>query len=164
MELKSPAFKEAGEIPKRHSCEGEDVSPALTWAGVPAAAQSLVVMCEDPDAPFKTFTHWLVYDLSPALHGLDENVPKEGDVLGGGRQGKNDFGRVGFGGPCPPTGPFHRYYFTLLALDVKLGLPAGASKADVDAAVKGHVLASSRLMGRYKKVPLGRFVRTVLHR
>jgi len=163
MELKSPAFQEAGEIPKRHSCEGEDVSPALTWVDVPQDARSLVLICEDPDAPLKTFTHWVVYDLPPALHGLDEDVPKEGEVAGG-RQGKNDFGRVGYGGPCPPTGPFHRYYFTLYALDRKLNLPAGAAKQDVLKAMEGRVLAKSSLMGRYKKVPLSRFVRTVLHR
>lgn len=163
MELKSPAFQEAGEIPRRYSCEGEDVSPAFEWAGVPEEARSLVLICEDPDAPFKTFTHWVLYDLPTALHAVDEDIPKDGEVLGG-RQGTNDFGRVGYGGPCPPTGPWHRYYFTLFALDVKLGLPAGASKAEILEAMEGHVLATARLMGRYKKVPLARFVRTVLHR
>jgi Raf kinase inhibitor-like YbhB/YbcL family protein len=149
LTISSAAFAEGAAIPEKHTCDGPDLSPALAWSGVPAGAKSLALICDDPDAPAGTWVHWVVYDLPADLAGLPEGVPKEGDLQGGGRQGVNDFRKVGYGGPCPPPGKPHRYHFKLYALDRRVDLPAGASKADVEAASRGHVLAEARLTGRY---------------
>ena len=151
MRIRCGDFQANGEIPPKFTCQGEDVSPALSWDGLPAGAASLALLCEDPDAPGGLWVHWVAYDLPAGLDGLPEAVPKRPDVPGGGRQGVNDFGRVGYGGPCPPFGPAHRYYFRLYALDRKLGLPASASRADVVRAMEGHVLGQAELMGRYQR-------------
>ena len=147
--LTSSAFAEGANIPARFTCEGQDLSPALAWSGHPEGTRSFALIVDDPDAPVGTFTHWVLFDVPPAVTRLDEGQ-KAGDT---GRSGKNDFGRTGYGGPCPPRGRGpHRYYFTLHALDVaKLGVAANASRQAVEAKMQGHVLATAKLMGRYER-------------
>lgn len=151
MQLTSPAFKEGQVIPKRYTCEGEDVSPQLSWQGVPAGTKSLALIADDPDAPMGTWVHWVIFDISPGTTGLREGVSKTPAVEGVGVQGVNDFRKVGYGGPCPPKGSSHRYFFKLYALDQQLGLPARASKSDVEKAMKGHILAQGQLMGTFSR-------------
>lgn len=151
FELKSTAFVHEGEIPKKHTCDGPDVSPALTWGEAAPGAKSLVLVMDDPDAPAGTWVHWVLYDLSPTARSLPEGLAKDPELKDGSRQGKNDFGRTGYGGPCPPRGPAHRYFFRMYALDTKLSLRPGVSRAEVDKAMKGHVLTQAELMGRYKR-------------
>ena len=162
MELRSEAFAYDGEIPKKYSCQGLDVSPPLTFVDIPAKAQALVLVCEDPDAPLGTFTHWVLYNLPPSLGGVPENVQKMEEVLGGAFQGRNGFGRVGYNGPCPPNGPYHRYFFRLYALDSKVELQPRLSKTTVLRRIEGRVLAEAELMGRYRKVGVGTFVKALL--
>ncbi len=147
--LSSSAFEHEAGIPVRYTCDGEDLSPPLLWEGVPEGTLSLALIMDDPDAPVGTWVHWVVYDLPAAMSGLEEGVPPEPELPGGGRHGTNSWRRLGYGGPCPPGGT-HRYFFKLYALDVEeLGLPAGASKGEVLRAMEGHVLAEAALMGRY---------------
>ncbi|MBI4425040.1 MAG: YbhB/YbcL family Raf kinase inhibitor-like protein [Elusimicrobia bacterium] len=155
MKIECGDFHADGEIPVKFTCQGEDVSPALSWNGVPREAASLALLCEDPDAPGGLWVHWVAYDLPASLLGLPEGVPRRPEVPGGGLQGVNDFGRAGYGGPCPPHGPHHRYYFRLYALDRKLGLPPKASRRDLLAAMEGRVVGQAELMGRYKRQPGG---------
>lgn len=149
MEIESSAFKEGDTIPKKHTCEGEDVSPQLLWTAPPSETKSLVLICDDPDAPVGTWVHWVLFGLSPDSKELPEGVPDGELVLGGAKHGRNDFGNLGYGGPCPPPGPAHRYYFKLYAVDIEPPLKAGATKADVMQAIEGHILAEAQLMGRY---------------
>lgn len=149
IQLSSPVFKEGQTIPKRYTCDGEDVSPQLSWKDVPAGTKSLALIVDDPDAPVGTWVHWVIYDIPPSLNGLQEGTPKTPAVDGIGVQGVNGFRKVGYGGPCPPKGSSHRYFFKLYALDQLIGLPARASKADVEKAMKGHILAQGQLMGIY---------------
>jgi hypothetical protein len=149
FELTSSAFKSGDPIPRRYTCEGEDLSPPLHWSVPPAATKSLVIIADDPDAPVGTWVHWVIYDLPLDLRGLTEAVPPKDRLPNGALQGLNDFKRVGYGGPCPPPGKPHRYYFTLYALGVTLNLKPRASKAQVLDASKGHVLAEAQLMGRF---------------
>jgi Raf kinase inhibitor-like YbhB/YbcL family protein len=149
--LVSPQFQAGSDIPRQLTCDGEDISPVLRWDGAPAGTKSFSLVTEDPDAPMGTFIHWVIYDLPEKTSELPQNMPKQKELAGGARQGRNDFGRIGYGGPCPPRGPAHRYYFRLYALDTKLGLAAGASRSDLDRAMKGHILAQAELMGRYKR-------------
>ncbi len=151
LKVQSSAFTEGSSIPAKHTCDGADVSPAVSWFGVPAEAKSLALICHDPDAPAGDWVHWVLFDLPSSLTQLPEGVPKEAELKGGGRQGMNDFSRIGYNGPCPPRGPAHRYYFTLYALDKMLGLPAKATRDEVLRAAKGHVLAEAQLMGRYAR-------------
>ena len=149
--LETKAFPKGGEIPGKYTCSGEDVSPALSWSGAPQETKSFALIVEDPDAPSGTFTHWIVYDLPATTHQLPENVSKSDDLSGGGRQGRNDFRRVGYGGPCPPPGRSHRYFFKLYALSAALNLPAGASKRDVESAMRGRIIAQVELMGKFAR-------------
>jgi len=149
--LETKAFPQGGEIPRKYTCSGEDVSPALSWSGAPQGARSLALIVDDPDAPSGAFTHWIVYDLPAGARQLPENVPYTSDPSGGGHQGRNDFRRVGYGGPCPPPGKPHRYFFKLYALDSTLNLPAGASRQEVERAMHGHVLAQAELMGKFAR-------------
>jgi Raf kinase inhibitor-like YbhB/YbcL family protein len=150
VELKSAAFSEGGAIPPQYTCDGKDVSPPLAWTGVPSDAKSLALICDDPDAPAGDWVHWVVFDVPPSASGFPEGVPPSPEIAGLGRQGRNDFRRIGYGGPCPPKGT-HRYVFTLYALDRTLGLPADTTKAQLLAASRGHVLAESRLTGKYTR-------------
>jgi Raf kinase inhibitor-like YbhB/YbcL family protein len=152
--LTSTAFAALGAIPTLHTCEGRDVSPPLAWTGVPATAKSLVLIADDPDAPDPkapkmTWVHWVLYNLPPTTTGLAEGVAASA-LPAGTREGKNDWKRTGYGGPCPPIGR-HRYFHKLYALDVLLADLAPATKADVEAAMKGHVLAQAELVGTYQK-------------
>lgn len=145
----SSAFSEGGTIPRKHTCDGPDLSPPLSWTGAPAGVRSFALICEDPDAPRGAWVHWVIFDLPASLTGLPEGVPAAAEPPVGGRQGKNDFGGMGYGGPCCPRGTTHRYFFRLYALDATLGLKAGATKADVLKAMEGRILAEAQLMGRY---------------
>lgn len=151
LNLRSPAFAEGGDIPRKFTCDGPDVSPELVWDEGPAGTQSYSLIMDDPDAPAGTWVHWVYYNIPSSARGVPENVPKVAEVKGGGTQGRNDFGRVGYGGPCPPRGPAHRYFFKLYALNGKLALKPGATKAEVEKAMKGHILAEAQLMGRYRR-------------
>lgn len=150
MQLTSNAFDPNAAIPLQYTCKGEDISPALSWNAPPTGTQSFALIVDDPDAPGKPFTHWVLYDLPSDLRQLPENVSPDPILLTGGVQGKNDFDRYGYGGPCPPGGT-HRYIFQLYALDTLLDLAPGESKNDVIEAMKGHILASAELVGRYGK-------------
>jgi Raf kinase inhibitor-like YbhB/YbcL family protein len=151
IEITSPAFKEGQPIPKKHTCEGPDLSPALEWTGIPEGAKSLALICDDPDAPMGTWVHWVLFDLPPDAKGLAENVAKKPVLENGARQGVSDFKRPGYGGPCPPPGKPHRYFFKLYALDTMLDLKEGAKKKDLEKAMEGHILAQGQLMGTYKR-------------
>jgi Raf kinase inhibitor-like YbhB/YbcL family protein len=146
----SQAFKHMQPIPQQYTCDGADISPPLSWSGVPPAAKSIALICDDPDAPAGTWVHWVVYDLPPATDSLLENVPKTDTLAGGGKQGKTDFNRVGWNGPCPPGGT-HRYFLKIYALDIMLNLPAGKTKPTVEKAMKGHILAQGELVGTYTR-------------
>ncbi len=164
MKLRSTVFELGSEIPKKFSCEGDDISPPLEWENLPLDTQFLALICEDPDAPLKTFIHWVIYNIPAMQKGLREAVPTEAVLRGGIKQGQNSFGRIGYGGPCPPNGPYHRYYFTLFALDQELVLKGGETKQEIEQAMQGHVLGTAEFMGRYRKVRLRTFARTLLGR
>jgi len=148
--LKSAAFSEGGWIPEKYTCDGDNVSPPLEWSGLPAGTTSLALICDDPDAPMGTWVHWVVFNIPPETDGLPENVPPERELKQGGLQGINDFRKIGYGGPCP-LGGTHRYFFKLYALDCRLDLPAGITKAQLMAAMEGHILDQAVLMGRYSR-------------
>jgi Raf kinase inhibitor-like YbhB/YbcL family protein len=153
FQLKSPAFEPGASIPVRHTCDGEDRSPRLEWTEPPAGTKTLALIVDDPDAPVGDWVHWVVSDLPAGTRSLAEGIPKDGRLKepAGAVQGKNDFGRLGWGGPCPPPGKPHRYFFKLYALDVALGLEPGATKADVERAIRGHVLAKAEIFGTYAR-------------
>ncbi|NIR44309.1 MAG: YbhB/YbcL family Raf kinase inhibitor-like protein [Gemmatimonadetes bacterium] len=151
LQLSSPAFEDGESIPRRFTCQGADLSPPLSWTDVPEGAISLALIVDDPDAPAGTWVHWVIYDIPAALDGLPEGLPGDAVTPQGARQGINDFRRVGYGGPCPPAGEPHRYYFYLYALDIQTGLPVSATKEDLLEALSGHVLGESQLMGRYER-------------
>ena len=150
FKLTSPAFQDGGEIPKKYTCDGKDISPPLRWSHVPQGTQSFALIAEDPDAPAKTWIHWVVYNLPPVLDSLPEGIPRLEQLANNELQGMTDFGRVGYGGPCPPQGT-HRYFFKLVALDKMLNLGVGASKGQLVKAMQGHVLAEAELVGRYQR-------------
>jgi Raf kinase inhibitor-like YbhB/YbcL family protein len=149
LELSSTAFESGSIISKLYTGDGEDRSPPLRWSEPPAGAKSLALICDDPDAPRGTWVHWVLYNLPPQTRELEEGQATS-EVLGdGAKQGTNDFGKVGYGGPAPPKGKPHRYFFKLYALDVVLDLSVGATKAQLLSAVKGHILAEGQVMGLY---------------
>jgi Raf kinase inhibitor-like YbhB/YbcL family protein len=149
--LTSPAFKEGEAIPAKYTADGDNKSPPLQWAEPPKGTQSLALICEDPNAPNGTFTHWVIFNMPPDLRQLKEGVPPaDAELANGARQGKNNFEKTGYGGPDPPPGQSHRYIFKLYALDQKLNdLAAGATREQLNEAMKGHVLAMGQLTGRY---------------
>jgi hypothetical protein len=149
IELTSTAFREGETIPKQYTGDGKDVSPPLRWTDPPEGTRGFALICDDPDAPRGTWVHWVLFNLPADRRELAEAVPAQETLPGGARQGNTDFGRVGYGGPAPPRGKPHRYYFKLYALDTPLDLAAGATKEQVVAAMQGHVLAECQLMGRY---------------
>jgi Raf kinase inhibitor-like YbhB/YbcL family protein len=150
MKLTSAAFKEGQPIPPPYTCDGVNVSPPLEWTGVPSSAKTLAIICDDPDAPSGNWVHWVLYNLPAANLGLIENVPTTAQVKGGGLQGTNDFRKIGYGGPCPPSGT-HRYFFKLYALDGELPLKAGATKSELLKAMEGHIAGQTQLMGTYHR-------------
>ncbi|MGQ9541449.1 MAG: YbhB/YbcL family Raf kinase inhibitor-like protein [Armatimonadota bacterium] len=150
IRLTSTAFTDGGTIPQKYTCDGADVSPPLAWDNVPEGTKSFALICDDPDAPVGTWVHWVLFHLPADTRNLPEAVPPDKELPNGARQGTNDFRKIGYGGPCPPSGT-HRYYFKLYALDTLLDLPAGISKAQLLKAMEGHVLAEGQLMGRYSR-------------
>jgi len=138
-----------GRVPKECTCDGEDQSPVLSWQAPPDKTEALALTVTDPDAPGGTFTHWVLYNLPANTNSLPAGVPRQGQLANGSRQGKTDFGKVGYYGPCPPPGKPHRYVFTIYALDAKLEVPAGAPHAQLESAIEGHILAHGELTARY---------------
>jgi hypothetical protein len=151
FQISSTAFQPNFDIPKPFTCDGPDGSPALRWNDPPPGTQTLALIMDDPDAPVGTWVHWVIYDLPAATRELPQGMPKDETLKDGSRQGRNDFGRSGYGGPCPPPGPAHRYFFKLYALSSKTGLKAGAGKADLLKAMEGKILAMTELVGKYKR-------------
>ncbi len=151
LELKSDAFKQEETIPEKYTCDGDNISPQLSWSRPPEGTKELVLICDDPDAPVGTWDHWVLYGLAPDTIGLPEGVPTTRKIERGGLQGKNSWGNIGYGGPCPPKGPAHRYFFKLYAVDEALSLKPGATKKDVLKAMEGHILARGKLMGKFQR-------------
>jgi Raf kinase inhibitor-like YbhB/YbcL family protein len=149
--IRSAAFEEGGAIPVEHTCDGADRSPALSWSGAPAGTRSFALVVHDPDAPSGDWVHWVLYDVPAERGDIPAGVPARPAVEGVGTQGMNDFRRVGWGGPCPPRGPAHRYRFRLLALDAKPGLAPRLVRDALLESVRGHVLAEASMMGRYAR-------------
>lgn len=149
--LTTTAFSPGGEIPARYTCSGANLSPALAWTDVPAGARSLALIADDPDAPMGTWTHWLVWNLPARDGALPEGVPSHEVLANGARQGTTDFRRIGYGGPCPPPGRSHHYFFTLYALDASLNLMPGSTRSELEAAMKPHVLAKAEVMGTFRR-------------
>jgi Raf kinase inhibitor-like YbhB/YbcL family protein len=151
MELRSRSFQDGGMIPKRHTCDGPELSPPLEWSEVPEGTNSFALLMEDEDAPSGTWVHWIVYDLPAETRSLPEGITSTETLPRGGAQGKNDFGRIGYGGPCPSPGRPHRYLFRLYALDGRVNLPPGASKEQLLRAIAGRIKAEARLVGKYSR-------------
>jgi len=151
IQLTTAAFAEGQPIPSRHAYDNQDLSPALQWSGVPPATKSLALICDDPDAPMGTWVHWVLYNLPPDTTGLSEGVPKTPELANGARQGANDYKKIGYGGPCPPPGKPHRYFFKLYALDAAPDLKPGATKKELLKAMDGHIIAEGQLMGTYQR-------------
>lgn len=151
FELKSSAFEHDQTIPKKYTCDEMDVSVPLRWNDPPAGTKSFALIADDPDAPRGTWVHWVLYDLPVSARELAEGVPAQETLPTGAKQGVNDFKKVGYGGPCPPPGPAHRYFFTLYALDQPTGLRPRATKAQLLETMKDHVLAEAQLLGRYRR-------------
>jgi Raf kinase inhibitor-like YbhB/YbcL family protein len=149
LELTSTAFQQGGAIPKEYTADGRNAPPPLRWTDPPAGTQSFALVCEDPDAPRGTFTHWVLFNVPADVRELSEQASQEAVPPNGATQGRNDFGKVGYGGPSPPPGKPHRYFFKLYALDTPLDLQPGAGKGDLLAAMKGHVLAEAQRVGTY---------------
>jgi Raf kinase inhibitor-like YbhB/YbcL family protein len=149
LQLSSAAFSGGQKIPVKFTCDGSDASPELSWRDIPAGTKSFALIMDDPDAPAGTWVHWVLYNIPAESKELPEAVPKQEQLPDGALQGHNSFRKIGYGGPCPPPGKPHRYYFRLYALDSKLDLKAGATKADVERAMKAHVLGEAELIGRF---------------
>jgi len=149
FQVSTTSFLVGRTIPKKFTCDGEDVSPQLSWFGAPRGTKSFVLIVDDPDAPAGTWTHWLVWNIPGTANHLNEGVPKTKEMDGRARQGQNDFHKLGYDGPCPPPGKPHRYLFRLFALDASLDLKSGANRSQLDAARKGRVLAETEIMGLY---------------
>ena len=150
IKLTSTAFQEGQPIPRTYTCDGVNVSPPLEWSGLPKTAKTVAIICDDPDAPGRTWVHWVVYNLPADNIGLVENLPATPDLKAGGFQGKTDFEKIGYGGPCPPSGT-HRYFFKIYALDSELPLKAGATKAELMTAMEGHIVRQGQLIGTYRR-------------
>lgn len=150
FKLTSPAFEDEGMIPKKYTCDAEDISPPLTWESVPEGTKSLAIICDDPDAPMGTWVHWVLFNLPPDTKEILEKVSTTETLENGAKQGTNDFGNIGYGGPCPPRGT-HRYFFKLYALDTILNHEAGIKKADLLNEMEGHIIFETQLMGKYSR-------------
>lgn len=151
IEVTSSAFTEGSAIPVRHTCDGEDVSPPLSWSGVPQETRGLALISDDPDAPGGTWVHWVYYAIPADANGLPEGIADTESLPDGAMQGRNDFKRTGYGGPCPPKGSPHRYLFKLYGLDAQLDFAPGATKSELLGAMDGHILAQGQLMGTYQR-------------
>ena len=142
IKVLSSAFESNGTIPRKYTCNGQDINPPLVFEGIPEKADSLVLIMDDPDAPMKTFTHWIVWNIGPVAKIEEDSIP--------GVEGMNDFRKIGYGGPCPPSGT-HRYFFRIYALDKQLELKEGASRKELQSEMIGHIIAEGELMGKYNK-------------
>ena len=151
LDIKSPVLANKGYIPDGYTCDGKNISPEISWSDAPKKTVSFALICDDPDAPFGTWTHWVVYNIPVDVSKLDEGLPKDGALENGILQGVNDFGEIGFGGPCPPPGKAHRYFFRLYALDMMLKLEKGAAKKDLEKLMVGHILAEAGIYGLYQR-------------
>jgi Raf kinase inhibitor-like YbhB/YbcL family protein len=151
IEITSSAFTEGNPIPIEYTCDGSDVSPDLKWGTLPPETRSLALVCDDPDAPSGTFVHWVMYAIPPTENQLQKGVPKIPTLPNGTKQGTNGFGRIGYGGPCPPRGAPHHYFFRIYALDTRIDQPGGMSRAQLDQAMKGHIVAEGHVMGTYQR-------------
>jgi Raf kinase inhibitor-like YbhB/YbcL family protein len=149
LHITSPEFSEGEVIPKKFTCDAQDISPQLEWNEPPANTKSFALIMDDPDAPAGTWVHWVLYDVPADAKELTERVPRQEQLASGARQGRNDFGKIGYSGPCPPPGKPHRYFFKLYAVDTKLNLKSGATKTDLERAMKPHILAQAELIGKY---------------
>lgn len=153
MEITSPAFANNTEVPRKYTCQGEDISPPLSLSGVPEGTKSLVLINDDPDAPAGTWVHWTIFNIPKDKKGLDEGagVAAKKQLSDGSKQGVTDSGNVGYHGPCPPPGKYHRYFFKLYALDTILNLNAGITKEEIEQAMEGHILAKAEMFGKFKR-------------
>jgi len=151
LELKSSAFKNSEYIPKKYTGEGPDISPELSWSNAPAKTEQFALICDDPDAPGGDWVHWVIYDIPPEVFSLDEGIPGNAVLANGIKQGRNDFGSTGYGGPMPPHGKPHRYLFTLYALDSQLTRSPQMTKAELLRTIQGHILEKAELLGLYKR-------------
>lgn len=151
MKITLKAFQDGGEIPVEYTCDGNDSSPEIRWEEIPDDAESLLIIMDDPDAPGGTFTHWLVYNISPSLTGIKGGVPDSAEIQRGIHQGLNGFGRIGYGGPCPPRGRTHRYYFRLYATATRPGLRKGARRQELEKEISGKVIEEASYMGTYQR-------------
>jgi Raf kinase inhibitor-like YbhB/YbcL family protein len=150
IKLTNSVFKDGEFIPKKYTCDGANVSPPVEWSGTPEAAKSIALICDDPDAPAGIWVHWVIFNIPASANKLNENIPFDKVLEDGAVQGKNDFRKIGYGGPCPPGG-IHRYFFKIYALDKRLELKPGATKGELLNAMEGHILAEGKLMGRYSR-------------
>ena len=151
LTIKSPVFKDGELMSPKYTCKGEDVSPPLSWEGAPADTKSFALICDDPDASSMTWVHWVIYDIPADVTELHEGIPKEDMFPDGTKQGRNDFKTVGYGGPCPPPGGPHRYFFKLYALDKMLNLEAGLAKKALLRAMEGHILEETQIIGKFRR-------------
>ena len=151
IKLTSPSFEEGGTIPTKYTCDGADISPHLKWDSVPEGTKSIALIADDPDAPKGTWVHWVIFNLPPVARELPEHLTNGELLLNGAKQGMNDSHKIGYGGPCPPPGNAHRYYFKIYALDSIVSLKPNATKADLVRAMDGHILGHGQLMGKYAR-------------
>lgn len=149
--LSTPAFASGAAIPDPYTCSGVDISPVLSWTDQPAQTTSFALIMDDPDAPAGTWVHWVIWNIAAKTQLLPKDIAKSGTLPGGASQGRNDFGKVGYNGPCPPPGKTHRYFFRLYALDAKLTLQAGATRQQLDSAMKDHIIGKAEHMGTYRR-------------
>lgn len=150
LKLESPVFSEENPIPSRYTCDSQNISPPLQWSDVPAGTRSFALIVDDPDAPSKTWVHWVLYDIPETQRKLEENIPPNQQLDSGATHGINDFNKYGYGGPCPPAGT-HRYYWNLYALDTILDLEPGATKEELLDVMENHIVEQAELMGKYKR-------------
>jgi Raf kinase inhibitor-like YbhB/YbcL family protein len=150
IKLTSAAFREGDYIPKKYTCDGENVSPPLEWSGIPAETTSIAIICEDPDAPMGTWVHWVIFNIPSSTNKLSEKIPTNKILEDGTTQGNNDFRKIGYGGPCPPGGT-HRYFFKIYALNKRIELVPRATKAELLHEMNEHILAEGKLMGKYSR-------------
>lgn len=151
MNLVSATFQAGQPIPVDSTCDGADRAPQLAWSEIPVATRSFALVCDDPDAPRGTWVHWVLFNLPADAVELASGVPSDPELPSGARQGVNDSGDTGYGGPCPPPGASHRYFFRLYSLDTSLNLPPGISRAELDQAMRDHILAEATIMGTYRR-------------
>jgi len=151
LTLKSSAFTEGKTIPVKYTCDGKNISPEVQWSNVPDGTKSFALILDDPDAPSKTWVHWVLFNIPASQHELKEDLPAKKELDSGATFGINDFGDVAYGGPCPPNGPAHQYVLKLYALDTKLDLKPGATKPQVLQAMKGHIIEQTELKEKYKR-------------